>query len=308
MKLLKIGGRIVYSTCSLNPVENEAVVLEIWRQARGAIRLVDVSQQFPDLSRGNGLSSWVVTDAENHVIPAENADSMEHSAVKRSFFPPSEAERADAHPEFAMRFLPHVQNRGGFFVCVLEKTAEVSATFGEFCGDETLAGLVKCEQQWRFGGRFIGRTLASRRREAALENWRGGEEARRGLSEFYGIEETFDWQCVYSRGSANHVGMSVRFDVDAVFGASNGSLALFNGGIDGPGAPHRAQNLRALQSERRVPLPTLPRRPPSDSLRASEARRARGLRGLAGFAGQSDGSEAGGRVQRGVSSENGALA
>lgn len=155
MKLLKIGGKIVYSTCSLNPVENEAVVLEIWRQAEGAVRLVDVSRQFPDLSRGNGLSSWVVTDSENRVIPAGSEASKEHSTVKRSFFPPNEEERAAAHPEFAMRFLPHVQNRGGFFVCVLEKTAELPATFGQSLGDETLAGLVKCEQQWRFGGSFI---------------------------------------------------------------------------------------------------------------------------------------------------------
>lgn len=112
---------------------------------------------------------------------------------------------------------------------------------------------------------------------------------------------------MYSRGSANHVGINVRFDVDAVFGASNDSIALLDVGIDDPSAPHRAQNLRTLQSKRVLPLPTLPRRPPSDSLRASEASRARRLRGLAGFAGQSDGSEAVGQVQRGVSSENGAL-
>jgi 16S rRNA C967 or C1407 C5-methylase (RsmB/RsmF family) len=39
-QLLKTGGTMVYSTCSFNPIENEAVVAELLRQSRGALELV----------------------------------------------------------------------------------------------------------------------------------------------------------------------------------------------------------------------------------------------------------------------------
>lgn len=47
LDLLKKNGLAVYSTCSLNPVENEAVVAEILRRANGAVELVDIHEKFP---------------------------------------------------------------------------------------------------------------------------------------------------------------------------------------------------------------------------------------------------------------------
>lgn len=36
VEMLAVGGRIVYSTCSFNPVENEAVVAAILRRNKGS--------------------------------------------------------------------------------------------------------------------------------------------------------------------------------------------------------------------------------------------------------------------------------
>ncbi|KAH9301593.1 hypothetical protein KI387_013176, partial [Taxus chinensis] len=58
VSLLKVGGKLVYSTCSLNPVEDEAVVGEVLRKSGGSMELLDVSMELPDLKRHPGLKTW----------------------------------------------------------------------------------------------------------------------------------------------------------------------------------------------------------------------------------------------------------
>lgn len=37
LDLLEVGGRLVYSTCSLNPVEDEAVIASMLKQCEGNV-------------------------------------------------------------------------------------------------------------------------------------------------------------------------------------------------------------------------------------------------------------------------------
>jgi multisite-specific tRNA:(cytosine-C5)-methyltransferase len=60
MQILAPGGRLVYSTCSFNPAEDEAVIAAALNEQPGEFSIVDVSADYPELKRRPGMTSWKV--------------------------------------------------------------------------------------------------------------------------------------------------------------------------------------------------------------------------------------------------------
>ncbi|KAL0543244.1 hypothetical protein IC582_018334 [Cucumis melo] len=167
--LLKVGGRMVYSTCSMNPVENEAVVAELLRKSGGSLELIDVSNELPQLVRRPGLKKWRVLDRgvwlasykeiiegrQSVAIPSmfpsgrgrkNQADNNDNSELGGNHLDGSIGSSVDVSEptvdpedgfdevcefpiERCMRIVPHDQNSGAFFIAVLRKIAPLPATF-----------------------------------------------------------------------------------------------------------------------------------------------------------------------------------
>ncbi|KTW30461.1 uncharacterized protein T551_01744 [Pneumocystis jirovecii RU7] len=130
LQLLKVHGKLVYSTCSLNPIENEAVVSSVLRTYGNSIRLVDVSDQLPELKRRKGICVWKVIDNNGEIIEFDERISMNNKKMPRSLWPPSEEEVEKFSLERCLRIYPHLQNTGGFFVAVFEKIGKLNDSGG----------------------------------------------------------------------------------------------------------------------------------------------------------------------------------
>ncbi|KAG5519581.1 hypothetical protein PMAC_001736 [Pneumocystis sp. 'macacae'] len=126
LQLLKVHGKLVYSTCSLNPIENEAVVSSVLRMYGNSIRLVDVSDQLPELKRRKGVCVWKVIDNNGEIIEFDERISMNNKKMPRSLWPPSKEEVKKFSLERCLRIYPHLQNTGGFFVAVFEKIEKLN--------------------------------------------------------------------------------------------------------------------------------------------------------------------------------------
>ena len=138
LQMLKVGGRVVYSTCSMNPVENEAVVANAIDRCGGLekVAILDCSSELPELKRKPGLTSWKVMDKKGNLWSSweEVQDQfLEYGPeglgkIMKGMFPPKKAESQKALPlERCVRVYGHQQDTGGFFITVLEKQSEIKA-------------------------------------------------------------------------------------------------------------------------------------------------------------------------------------
>ena len=81
-RLTKVGGYMCYSTCSMNPIENEAAVAQILREAEGAVELVDRRPDLPGLRARPGWSTWRVLRED--MDPAKNRRGRKNAKNKNS--------------------------------------------------------------------------------------------------------------------------------------------------------------------------------------------------------------------------------
>lgn len=91
VQLCRPGGRIVYSTCTFAPEENELIVAEVLDEQAGRVHLVPV--QVDGLITRAGLTRW-------------------------------DGRALDPSLAGCLRLWPHLNDTGGFFVAVLEKARD----------------------------------------------------------------------------------------------------------------------------------------------------------------------------------------
>lgn len=136
LQLLKVGGRVVYSTCSMNPVENESIIAAAIDRCGGLdnVEIVDSSDQLPGLIRRPGLKTWKIMDKGGRIwnsweevekFTKESNDGVTPGRLVPSMFP--DPEGTNLPLERCMRVYPHLQDTGGFFITVLEKKSEFKA-------------------------------------------------------------------------------------------------------------------------------------------------------------------------------------
>jgi multisite-specific tRNA:(cytosine-C5)-methyltransferase len=134
LQMLKVGGRVVYSTCSMNPVEDEAVLAEAINRCGGPqwVQILETKDLLPGLKRCPGLKEWSVMDKAGRIwkdYASVLQQKEEHGAddalnkLSESMFPTKDNLSLDR----AMRVYPHQQDTGAFFIAILEKKSEIKA-------------------------------------------------------------------------------------------------------------------------------------------------------------------------------------
>jgi len=139
LQMLKAGGRVVYSTCSMNPVENEAVIASAIERCGGLqkVQLLPSDDKLPLLKRKPGLKKWSIMDKTGRVwnsweevqkhVEEQGSEVSTDKLVENMFTPTPESPESQIPFERCIRVYAHQQDTGGFFIAILQKMTEFKA-------------------------------------------------------------------------------------------------------------------------------------------------------------------------------------
>ena len=132
LKLLKKDGLLVYSTCSLNPIENEAVVSSVLKEYAGKVELLDVAEHFKDFGKEfeaisrPGLGEWkVLTRIKKKDAWFESFEEVPpegKGGVLKTMFGKGEEMMK------TRRIYHHLGNTGGFYLALFRKVGDIMET------------------------------------------------------------------------------------------------------------------------------------------------------------------------------------
>ena len=110
IRVTRPGGRIVYATCSLDPVENEAVVARALSE--GGVRILPGHALLPGVPASEGMVEWPILGDDGKEL--DSTDFPEHVA------PPGDGGLSSELPN-CVRIWNDQIGGGGFFLAALEK-------------------------------------------------------------------------------------------------------------------------------------------------------------------------------------------
>lgn len=149
IELLKPGGLLSYSTCSLNPIENESVVAACLKKFGDQIEIVESRSKLGSFRTREGLTSWKVCDDSGKIrrrdkksgdkatengtgltfddcfTTYENYEAVPHERycmIKETMFMPETQEVLEKQNlKECLRVFPHDQDTSGFFIVLFRK-------------------------------------------------------------------------------------------------------------------------------------------------------------------------------------------